>query len=56
MDIGSVLDQSTDKNPNKTYLYYRDEQISYTDFNERANRVAKGFLDLVLKKKPSSAS
>ena len=46
MNIGSVLEKSTYKNPDKTYLYYRDEKISYADFNERVNRVANGFLDL----------
>jgi crotonobetaine/carnitine-CoA ligase len=46
MNIGSVLEKSTYKNPDKTYLYYRDEKISYSDFNERVNRVANGFLDL----------
>ena len=46
MNIGNVLEKSTRKNPQKTYLYYQGEQISYEDFNASANRVANGFLDL----------
>ena len=50
MNIGKFLEKSTRKNPRKTYLYYREERISYEIFNENVNRAANGFLNLGIRK------
>lgn len=34
----------------KTYLYYREQQISYEVFNENVNRVGNGFLNLGIRR------
>jgi crotonobetaine/carnitine-CoA ligase len=50
MNLCEFLENSTKKNPKKTYLYYGEEQISYEIFNENVNRVANGFLKLGIRK------
>jgi len=50
MSVREVIETAVKKNPAKTYLYFKDEEISYQDFNDNINRVANGFLRKGIKK------
>lgn len=50
MSIGELLEDRTAEIPDKTYLYFENEEISYRDFNIRANKVGNSLLDIGLKK------
>lgn len=38
--VHSVFEEYVRKQPDKTALYYRDEHVSYSDLNEKANKIA----------------
>ena len=42
MTLGARLEHSAAVYSNKTYLYWKDEQVSFADFNDRVNQVANG--------------
>jgi len=48
--IGYLLEDKSRSNKDKTFLYFEDKQITYEEINERANRVANGFLKIGIKK------
>jgi len=41
---GSILDGKAKKNKDKVYVYFKDQKVTYAQFNEYANRVANGYL------------
>lgn len=45
-----MLEDRAEKIGDKTFIYWGGEEYSYGEVNERANRMANGFLDLGLKK------
>jgi len=48
--IGKILEEMAKKYGDKTFLYFRDEQVSYRELNAASNRVSNGFLKLGIKK------
>lgn len=44
--IWRFIDRVAGKNPEKVYLYYRDREISYAEFNEKVIRAARAFHEL----------
>lgn len=50
MNVRQLLETQADKNPDKVYLYYEDEKITYSDFNGTANRVANSLKDMGIEK------
>jgi long-chain acyl-CoA synthetase len=42
MTLGARLEQSAAAHSHKTFLYWKDEQVSFADFNCRMNQVAHG--------------
>lgn len=48
--IGELLEEKAKKNKDKTYVYFKDEKISYKEINDISNRVANGFLKLGVKR------
>jgi crotonobetaine/carnitine-CoA ligase len=51
MNIRDFLERRVEKNPDKVFLYYEDEKISYQDFDIRVNQAANGFLENGIKKR-----
>eukprot|EP01111_Echinosteliopsis_oligospora_P014686 TRINITY_DN5583_c0_g1_i2.p1 TRINITY_DN5583_c0_g1~~TRINITY_DN5583_c0_g1_i2.p1 ORF type:complete len:319 (+),score=39.45 TRINITY_DN5583_c0_g1_i2:127-1083(+) len=47
--IGFVLEQQAEKYHDKTYLFWRDEEVSYQEFNNRVNRVANTLISAGVK-------
>ncbi|MCJ7594434.1 MAG: AMP-binding protein, partial [Desulfobacterales bacterium] len=45
MTIRQVIETSSRKHPDKIFLYYGDERITYEQFNENANKAAHVFLN-----------
>ncbi len=52
---GYILADKAEKNKNKVYLYFKDEKVTYQQLNEYANRVARGYLSLGLRKGDKAA-
>nr|MDO8091057.1 AMP-binding protein [Candidatus Sigynarchaeota archaeon] len=48
--LGRILDEKAEKNRDKTFLIFDDQEISYRKLNETVNRVANGFLKMGVKK------
>ncbi|MFH0768408.1 MAG: AMP-binding protein, partial [Chloroflexota bacterium] len=48
--IGELLEERAKKYGDKTFLYFRDEQVSYRELNVTSNRVSNGLLKLGVKK------
>jgi long-chain acyl-CoA synthetase len=46
MDLGQMLAQTAAQNPDKTAIIFHDQRTSYRDFDERANQVANGLIQL----------
>ncbi len=42
--LGALLERCATAYAEKTYLYWKDEEISYAEFNRRVNQVTNGFL------------
>lgn len=41
---GDVLDSSAEKNPDRIALIFKDKQVTYQEFQQQVNRMAKGFI------------
>lgn len=48
--LGRLLEEKARKNKGKTFLLFENERITFDKFNEMANRVANGLLNLGIKK------
>lgn len=48
--LGHWLEEKAEKNLERTFLRFQGREISYRELNEQANILARGFLDLGLKK------
>jgi len=48
--IGDLLEEKAGKNKKRTFLYFKDEQITYEEVNKKSNRAANGLLRLGIKK------
>jgi len=50
MNIRELIEAQTEKNPDKVFLYFAEQEITYKEFNEHINRAANVFLSLGVKK------
>ena len=50
MNLRTFWETKARKNPEKTFLYYKDEKVSYNEFDARVNQVANGFLETGVKR------
>lgn len=50
MNIRQLLEDRVKSNPQKIYLYFQDQKITYGDFNKQVNKTANSFLRLGIKK------
>ncbi|UCD57964.1 MAG: long-chain fatty acid--CoA ligase [Candidatus Hydrogenedentota bacterium] len=48
--IPQLLEMRTKQNPSKTFLYFKDKEVSYSQMDEIANRVANGLIELGVEK------
>jgi len=48
--IGSLLDHAARKYGEKTFVFFKDEEISFREMNDLANKVANAFLSEGMKK------
>lgn len=48
--IPEVLEKRAQDNPDKVYLYFEDQRVTYRELNQRANQVAHALLGLGVKK------
>ncbi|MCZ6906440.1 MAG: AMP-binding protein, partial [Deltaproteobacteria bacterium] len=46
MTVGELLDRAASLDPDKTYLYFRDREVSFQSFREYSLRAATLFRDL----------
>lgn len=46
MDLGQMLAQTAAQNPDKTAIIFHDQSTPYREFDERANQVANGLIQL----------
>ncbi len=45
MNIRELLENQVNKDPEKIYLYFEDQEITYRDFDKRINKVANALLN-----------
>jgi len=50
MNIRELLETQAEKNPDKIFLHFEDQEISYRKYNETINRVANSFKDMGIEK------
>ena len=50
MNIRELIEYNAEHNPNKIYLFFEDQEISYQEFNDNINRIANGLLHLGVKR------
>ena len=50
MNIRGFIESKVEKNPDKPFLYFEDEVISYEEFDWKINQVANAFLDMGVRK------
>jgi crotonobetaine/carnitine-CoA ligase len=50
MNVRDFIESRVEKNPDKPFLYFEDEVLSYEEFNQKINQVANGFLEIGVKK------
>ena len=50
MNLRQLLERQSEKDPDKTFLYFGDQEVSYGNFDASVNRAANVFLDLGIKK------
>ncbi len=48
--LGRLLEEKAQRNKGKTFILYENEKITFDHFNEMANRVANGLLDIGVRK------
>jgi len=49
MNIPQLLEQSCQRNPNKTFLYFQEQEISFQTFRENVHRAANWLIKLGIK-------
>ena len=47
--LGRFLEEKAERNVDKPFLYFEDEKITYREMNERANKIANGFIHMGVK-------
>jgi len=50
MNIRGFIESRVEKNPDKPFLYFEDEVVSYAEFDRKVNQVANAFLGMGVKK------
>jgi crotonobetaine/carnitine-CoA ligase len=50
MNIRALIETQCHKNPDKVFLYFGKQEVSYKEFNQNINRAANLFLDLGIQK------
>jgi crotonobetaine/carnitine-CoA ligase len=50
MNIAELLERQTEKYRDKIFLYFKDEEISYQNFNATANRIGNAFKKMGIQK------
>ena len=48
--LGKLLEEKSRKNRGKVFLLFEDEEVTFKQFNEKANRVANGLIKHGIKK------
>ena len=50
MNLRELIETQSEKNPGKVFLYFRDQEVTYKEFDENINKAANVFLDLGIEK------
>lgn len=50
MNLRELIETQCKKDPEKVFLYFAEQEVTYKEFNENINRAANVFLDLGIKK------
>lgn len=50
MNVRDFIESKVEKNPDKPFLYFEDEVLSYGEFNQKIDQAANGFLEIGVKK------
>jgi crotonobetaine/carnitine-CoA ligase len=50
MNIRELLEAQSKRNPDKVFLYFAEQEVTYREFNQNINRAANVFFDLGIKK------
>lgn len=50
MNIREFIESRVEKTPDKSFLYFEDEAVSYEGFDQKINQAANGFLELGVRK------
>lgn len=50
MNIRNFIESKAEKNPDKPFLYFEDEVLTYEEFDQKINQAANAFLDMGVKK------
>ena len=50
MNLRELLETQSKKDPDKVFLYFGEQQVTYKEFDENVNRAANAFLSLGLQK------
>jgi len=50
MNIRELIEKQSQRNPDKVFLYFGEQEVTYKEFNENINRAANVFLNLGIKK------
>jgi carnitine-CoA ligase len=50
VNLRELIEKQSKKEPDKVFLYFGDQEVTYKDFDENINRAANVFLDLGIKK------
>jgi crotonobetaine/carnitine-CoA ligase len=50
MNLRELIEKQSNKNPDKVFLYFGEQEVTYREFNENISRAANVFLDLGIKK------
>ncbi len=50
MNIRAFFERQVEKNPDKVYLYFQDQTMTYRELDQKANQVANGFLEIGIRK------
>jgi crotonobetaine/carnitine-CoA ligase len=50
VNLRELIETQSEKNPGKVFLYFRDQEVTYKEFDENINKAANVFLDLGIEK------
>ena len=50
MDMRTFWETKVEKNPDKVFLYYGDEEVTYSEVDAKVNQMANGFVGIGVKK------